>query len=98
MAQARGSEGMGERRRERRAEQRTSYQRYVEWRAERAARRYQPDRPRLRLVPKDVVDSRTGEVDPQWAGWDVSDPFRPVWIGDRSLAPPGETVAAGECA
>ncbi|RLU82516.1 hypothetical protein CTZ27_29750 [Streptomyces griseocarneus] len=78
-------------------QQRTSYQRYLEWRAERAARRYQSNRPRLRLVPEDVVDPHTGEVDPRWTGWDVSDPLRPVWTGDRTLAPPGEPVA-GVCA
>ncbi|MFF4531664.1 winged helix-turn-helix domain-containing protein [Streptomyces sp. NPDC001407] len=96
VAQEHGTDGLGERRRQRHVQQRASYQRYLEWCAERAARRYQPDRPRLRLVPEDVVDPRTGEVDPRWAGWDVSDPFRPVWTGDLALAPPGESAVVGE--
>lgn len=93
VAHERGTDGLGERRRQRHAQQRAAYQRYLEWRAERAARRYQSDRPRLRLVPDDVVNPHTGEVDARWAGWDITDPYHPVWTGDLALAPPGEPRA-----
>lgn len=72
-AEQRGTAGVGERRRQRHIAQRESYRR---WRAERRERRR---RAHLRIVPEGVVNVETGEItDPQWAGWDVSDPYRPV--------------------
>lgn len=72
-AEARGTGGAGLRRRARHVRERLDYRR---WRAERRARRVGAV---LRLVPVGVVDVETGEiVEPAWAGWDVSDPYRPV--------------------
>ncbi|MEU7228965.1 MarR family winged helix-turn-helix transcriptional regulator [Streptomyces chrestomyceticus] len=73
-AEQRGTAGSGERRRQRHARERLNYRR---WKAARKLRR-RPER-LLRLVPEGVVNEETGEIiDPQWQGWDVSDPFRPV--------------------
>ncbi|WP_050512040.1 helix-turn-helix domain-containing protein [Streptomyces rimosus] len=74
-AERRGTAGAGERRRQRHARDRVTYQR---WRAEKKQRREREREP-LRLVPEGVVNEETGEIiDPEWRGWDVSDPFRPV--------------------
>lgn len=69
----RGTAGAGERRRRRHQHERVLY------RAWRTLGRKLRQWKRACLVPAGVVDPDTGEVlDPQWAGWDVSDPFRPV--------------------
>lgn len=73
VAEARGTGGAGQRRRKRHIRERLNYRR---WRAERRARRVDAV---LRLVPAGAVNMETGEItDPEWEGWDVSDPYRPV--------------------
>lgn len=82
VAEERGTNGLGERRRQRHADQRAGYQRWLEHRARRSAENRRPARPPLRLVPEGVVDPVTGELlDDAWQGWDTSDPARPVWRG-----------------
>lgn len=72
-AEARGTAGAGARRRARHVRERLNYRR---WRAERRAKRVDVV---MRLVPVGAVDVETGEIiDPEWEGWDVSDPYRPV--------------------
>ncbi|MFJ1936647.1 hypothetical protein ACIOGZ_28805 [Kitasatospora sp. NPDC088160] len=80
-ARARGTAGLGERRRQAHARQREGYRMLLELRARQREERRAPARPPLRLVPEGVVDVESGELlDPAWAGWDVSDPGRPVWV------------------
>ncbi|MGP3690992.1 helix-turn-helix domain-containing protein [Streptomyces sp. IBSNAI002] len=80
VAEERGTNGLGERRRQRHADQRAGYQRWLEHRARRSAENRRPARPPLRLVPEGAVDPVTGELlDDAWRGWDTSDPARPVW-------------------
>ncbi|MCM2431047.1 hypothetical protein [Streptomyces sp. RKAG337] len=80
VAQERGTQGLGARRRQRHADQRAGYQLWLEHRARRSAENRRPARPPLRLVPEGVVDPVTGELlDAAWRGWDTSDPARPVW-------------------
>ncbi len=87
VAQARGTAGLGERRRARHAREREMYRRWVVERELRAEQNRRPDRPPLALVPEGVVDPATGElVDERWRGWDTSDPCRPVWRGDEGQA------------
>ena len=82
VAESRGTAGHGARRRQRHAAQREGYRVLLELRAARREENRVPARPPLRLVPEGVVDVESGELlDPVWAGWDVSDPGRPVWIG-----------------
>ncbi|MGY0466576.1 MarR family transcriptional regulator [Kitasatospora sp. cg17-2] len=81
-AQERGTAGRGEQRREAHARQREAYRILLDLRARRREERRAPARPPLRLVPEGVVDPVSGELlDDAWAGWDVRDPGRPVWVG-----------------
>ncbi|WP_158714162.1 hypothetical protein [Kitasatospora aureofaciens] len=82
-AQARGTAGRGEQRRQAHARQREGYRMLLELRARRRAENRVVARPPVRLVPEGVVDVESGELlDPAWAGWDVTDPGRPVWVGE----------------
>ncbi|WP_425824750.1 helix-turn-helix domain-containing protein [Streptomyces fractus] len=77
IAQAYRTRGAGERRGWRHEAQRLAYRMLRQRRRRDRARR---------LVPEGVVDTQTGELkDPRWAGWDVSDPARPVWPGNKSI-------------
>ncbi|MFF2618578.1 hypothetical protein [Kitasatospora sp. NPDC058046] len=79
VARARGTDGFGKRRRHAHAAQREAWRILLEQREERRA----PARPPLRLVPEGVVDVVSGVLlDEAWAGWDVRDPGRPVWVGE----------------
>lgn len=91
----RGTAGLGERRRKRHSDQRRYYREWLTARAQRAAKRRQPGRARLRLVPEGVVDQNTGELrDPAWQGWIVDDPYRPTW---PTPPWPGDTSPEAVC-
>ncbi|WP_404949110.1 helix-turn-helix domain-containing protein [Streptomyces sp. ARC14] len=80
-AELRGTAGAGEKRRQQYVRDRLNYKR---WKADMRRRRQQE---RLRLVPEGAVDELTGEImDPEWEGWDVSDPFRPVPLPEWAAA------------
>ncbi len=85
VALARGTAGLGERRRKRHRDQRRFYRQWLSERTQRAGERCRYARPRLRLVPEGVVDESTGELrDTAWRGWIIDDPYRPTWPDDGS--------------
>ncbi|MGD1220526.1 helix-turn-helix domain-containing protein [Streptomyces krungchingensis] len=85
IALARGTAGLGERRRKRHGDQRSFYRQWLTARTQRAVERHRSARPRLRLVPEGVVDESTGELrDTAWRGWNIDDPYRPTWPDDGS--------------
>ncbi|MEU4359949.1 hypothetical protein [Streptomyces virginiae] len=80
VALARGTAGLGERRRKRHSDQRRYYRDWLTARAKRSVERRRPGGVRLRLVPEDVVDETTGELrNTAWRGWIVDDPYHPTW-------------------
>ncbi|MEU8523632.1 hypothetical protein [Streptomyces sp. NPDC048577] len=86
-AEQQGTTGLGERRRQRHACERTNYQRWLTEQATRA----RPSRPRPVLVPEGVVDPDTGELlDERWRGWDTSDPARPTWLTPGAVLLPNQ--------
>ncbi|MGW2984162.1 hypothetical protein [Streptomyces goshikiensis] len=79
VAEERGTNGLGERRK-RHVDKRAGYPRWLEHRARRSAENRRPARSPLRLLPEGVVDPVTGELlDDAWQGWGTSDLARPVW-------------------
>ncbi|KOV63030.1 hypothetical protein ADL00_23525 [Streptomyces sp. AS58] len=85
VALARGTAGLGDRRRKRHSDQRRSNRHWLTARTQHAVERRRSARPPLRLVPEGVVDESTGELrDTAWRGWIIDDPYRPTWPDDGS--------------
>ncbi|MFE8950433.1 helix-turn-helix domain-containing protein [Streptomyces sp. NPDC007856] len=93
----RGTQGLGERRRQRHRRERENYRLWQVFLQRRQAEDRRRARPPLRLVPEGVVDQATGELlDEAWRGWDLSDPARPAWLGEGAV--PVRTVPEAVCA
>ena len=80
-AEHRGTSGRGAARVWRHAQERARRRAFLEY----LASRPRPGRPAEPIVPLEAYDPETGEILPEqahhWRGWDVSDPYRPVWRG-----------------
>lgn len=85
-AERRGTAGRGAARVWRHAQERARRRAYLEHLATRPRRGRVADP----IVPLEAYDPETGEILPaqahHWRGWDISDPWRPVWRGTSEAA------------
>ncbi|MFJ5817266.1 winged helix-turn-helix domain-containing protein [Streptomyces sp. NPDC093108] len=80
-AERAATSGRAESRRVRHVQQREGFRRWTLARRQASSRRWRPS-----LVVPEAVQAahRLGQVVVGWEEWDVSDPMRPVWIGDTA--------------